>query len=413
MMHALIVSCVFPPEPVVSAQTSAQIAEALVLGGHTVTVVTTFPNRPAGKLFPGFSRRLWQRDVSASGIEIIRCFATLSPTSRLLSRLMENLTFGLSSGWHVLTMRRPDVIYANTWPIVATGILFLIAKLRRIPLVISIQDVYPEALIAQQRMSGDSLLARLMRRMDAAMARHSAHVIVISERFAEIYQKQRHVLPEKLSLIPNWIDGKHIDASITREQVRQHPNIAVEDFLLVYGGNIGAAAGVETIIEAMQLLEDVPNVKLLVAGSGSRLAACQQLAQIMSTQSIVFHSPWAAEETSEILRAADVLMLPTQHQQSLVSVPSKLLSYMLAERPVLATAASNSDLADLVHRAQCGWVVEPGRPDLLAMQIKEIMRLDPAERQQRGCNGRAYVLQHFTKDTCLPKVLRILEDIAQ
>ena len=409
-MHVCIISAVYPPEPVVSAQTSAQIAESLAEANHIVTVITNFPNRPAGKLFPGYIRRFVQRELSPSGIRLLRCFSTLSPKSRIASRLLENLSFGLTSAWQVLTMPRPDVIYANTWPIIAMGILSIIARLRRIPLVISVQDIYPEALIAQGRIQRNGVLARLMRWLDGMIARNSAHVIVISDGFAEIYREQRRVPAERLSLIPNWIDSNQIDINVTGQEYRRSIGIADQDFLMVYGGNVGVAAGVETVIESMRLLANEPHIRLLVAGSGSQLATCQKSAQQIPGQ-VLFHSPWVAEETSEVLRAADVLVLPTQREQSLVSVPSKLLSYMLAGRPVLATAVPGSDLAATIEAAGCGWIVEPESPQALAVAIREVVALPTDERARYGQVGQEYARSHFTRSVCLPKIIELLERV--
>jgi colanic acid biosynthesis glycosyl transferase WcaI len=263
------------------------------------------------------------------------------------------------------------------------------------------------------RIRENSFLARLMRWIDGIIARHSNHVIVISDHFAEIYRDQRRVPTHRLSLVPNWIDNNLIDVNISRQQFRQRQSIGEQKFLLVYGGNIGVAAGVEMVIEAFRFLTDQQDVQLLVAGAGSQLAACQALANTMTGQPVLFHSPWAAEETSEVLRAADILVLPTHKEQSLASVPSKLLSYMLSGRPVLATAIPGSDLANLVERSQCGWVVEPDRPDRLAETIREIMHLGAAELEDRGEKGRQFVLTHFSKDVCLPKVIQILEEAAK
>ena len=165
-MRCLIVSCVYPPEPVVSAHTSAQVAEMMAHLGYSVSVVTNFPNRPAGNLFPGFSRKLVQREQARKEIEIVRCFSTLSGKSRLLSRIAENLSFGLTAGWQALTLERPDVIYANTWPIFSTGILVFVAWLRRVPVVMSVQDLYPESLIVQGRIRESGLVARVLRWID-------------------------------------------------------------------------------------------------------------------------------------------------------------------------------------------------------------------------------------------------------
>ena len=135
-MRVLIVSPLFPPEPVVSSQTSAQIAHSLIERGHDVTVITAFPSRPAGKLFPGYSRRLFQR-TQESGFTLIRCFTFLSSKSSMVSRFLENISFGLTSGLSVLTAQKADVIYANTWPIFASGILSAVSRLRHIPMVIN------------------------------------------------------------------------------------------------------------------------------------------------------------------------------------------------------------------------------------------------------------------------------------
>ncbi len=409
--RAVVVSCVYPPEPVVSAQTSAQVAEGLQSAGFDVTVVTSFPNRPAGKLYPGISRRFVQREKLTSTIEIVRCFSTLSPESRTVSRFLENLSFGLSSGWQVLTMPKPIVIYANTWPIVATGLLCLIANARHIPLVISVQDVYPEAMFAQQRTSQNSIISKLMYWIDGIIARYSTHVIVISERFANIYLGQRKVNPDRLSMIPNWIDSNRLTGSLSGQDYRTKQGIGDSEFLLVYGGNIGVAAGVKVLIESMHLLADETGIRLLVAGSGSQLASCQHAAQAHANR-IRFHSPWDISSDPEVLLAADLLVLPTLGEQSMASVPSKLLSYMLSGRPVLATALPQSDLADLIERSGCGWVVEPDRPDLLAAKVQAIRQLGSDELNRRGQAGRTYVLQHLTKEVCLPQVIKIIESSA-
>lgn len=119
MMRALIVSCVFPPEPIVSARTSNQVAQELASQQCYVEVITSFPSRPAGRLYHGYKRRLYVTELSSDRYQITRCFSILSPESTTVSRFLETVHFGLTSGWAVLTRKRPDVIYANTWPVFA------------------------------------------------------------------------------------------------------------------------------------------------------------------------------------------------------------------------------------------------------------------------------------------------------
>jgi len=412
-MRILIVSCVFPPEPVISSQTSAQVAHALADGGHDITVITAFPSRPAGKLYQGHPRRLFQRSQE-SGFALIRCFTFLSPESWLVSRFLENIAFGVTSGLATLSVRRPDVIYANTWPIFAAGILSLVSRLRHIPMVISIQDVYPESLVTQKRIQADSWLARFIRRIDRWIVKGCQSVIAISESFARIYRNDREVIPERLYIVPNWSDSKSVTPDDDRgTEFRNTRGIPQDAFVVLYGGNIGVAAGVETVIEAIRYLRDMTNLYLVIAGEGSSLSICQALAREIDSRRILFHAPWLKEETSPVLSAANVLILPTRGGQSLVSVPSKLVSYMLAARPVIALALPGSDLSKLVkEQSRCGWVVEPDKPEQLADKIKTVAMMSPNDLILYGQAGRDFALENFTGDVCLPRIVHILETIA-
>jgi len=410
-MYALIVSAVFPPEPVVSAQTSAQIVDALVRRQHQVTVIAPFPSKPAGKLYPGYRRRLFQREGAPQGFDVIRCFSTLAPESRLRTRLVENLTFGMTSSWAVLRAKRPDVIYANSWPIIATGLLALTARLYKIPLVISVQDVYPESIISQQRAQANGWPVRLMRRMDTAIARSCHAIIVIADRFACLYRNDRRVPSERVHCIPNWIDSQSVVVDDPRAaQFRERLGIPPQAVVVAYGGNVGMAAGVETVVESFSGQKDTNDLYLVIAGEGSQLTACQMLAVKTNNPRIKFYTPWPKDETSMLLSAADVLILPTRGQQSLASVPSKLITYMLAARPVIALALRGSDVAEVIGQSGCGWLVEPDQPAQLAAKLREVMSLPTEERAKRGQAGRDYALKHFTQETCVPEIIQIIEN---
>jgi colanic acid biosynthesis glycosyl transferase WcaI len=353
---------------------------------------------------------LFGRTVTETGWVLLRCWSIPSSQSTLTSRLLENVSFGLTAALCALFTPRPDVIYANTWPILAAGLLVLLSKLRHVPVVMSIQDLYPESLIVQRRLRQDSLLVRAMRWLDGQVVRGCAAVVVISERFAEVYREERQMASRRLHVIPNWADRDLIDVGDSGASFRAQQQIPEGVFLVVYGGNIGQAAGVETVIQALGDAR-VRHERLcfVAAGEGSRLERCRLLAAKLPGDRVRFHSPWPLEDTSRVLRAADVLVLPTQGQQSLASVPSKLISYLLAARPVIALAQPESDVANVVKQAGCGWVVPPERPDLLAQRIRNVMDLDPHLLDRLGQAGRSYALVHFTREACLPRLIHVLE----
>jgi colanic acid biosynthesis glycosyl transferase WcaI len=167
-----------------------------------VTVLAPFPKRPAGRVYPGYRRSVFVQEKGNS--RVLRCFGTLSRSSGLASRLAENLSFGLTSTLALLFVWKPDVVDANSWPVLATGLVVAAARLRRTPVVVSIQDLYPESFLAQRRLSDTHVIVRLLRAIAERIARSSRFIVVISDRFAEIYRRTRGVGDRWLRVIPNW-----------------------------------------------------------------------------------------------------------------------------------------------------------------------------------------------------------------
>lgn len=412
MSKIAIITAVFPPEPVVSAKTSYSVALGLTQKNHTVRVITNFPNRPAGKLFSGYKRALYSSETTHDGFRLTRCFSSLSKESSMLSRWLENISFGVTSMLALLFSARADVVYSNSWPIFASGFTALACKIRHIPLILSIQDMYPESLLTQGRLTSDHWVYRILFAIDRWIARQANGMIVLSADFARSYAQSRQLDPARLHVIPNWVDQDSITL-MEKCVYRQEVGISADALVLVYGGNIGKAAGVDSLIDAMGQLHPHREVILLIAGSGSQLEVCQKKAAQTPHARILFHSPWNSDDTSKVLAAADILILPTQGTQSLASVPSKLLSYLLAARPVLAVVLPQSDTAQAITDAGCGWVTLPDDIVSLTQKIEEVIQLPPETLACMGIAGREYALNHFTTEKLLPKVIQTMEKAAQ
>lgn len=411
-MRALLVSCVFPPESVTSASTSYSLARYLKGKGHDVTVLTSYPSRPGGRIFRGFCRRIYSLDRSFCDLKVVRCFTTNSRRSTLLSRFFENLSFGLFAGLAALCVTRPDVFYVNAWPIFASGIITLIARLRGVAVILSIQDVYPESLVSLGRLPSKSRVSHALRFIDTLVARQARTLVAVSQRIASIYLTDRGIPEGHMRVIPNWNEVPALPDIDLSERYRAGAGIPQDAFLFLFAGNVAAASGIEAVIPIFASEAARSRARLLIAGSGGALAACQDRARALDIDAVTFGGKFAVAETSVILRAANVLLLPTLNDQSLVSMPSKLVSYMLSARPILAVARANSDLAQVIQEAGCGWVVDTNAPEALARQIRAIVSMERSLLVQMGALGREYALREFTSEACLPKLVDVLEGAA-
>jgi glycosyltransferase involved in cell wall biosynthesis len=332
----------------------------------------------------------------------------------MINRFAENISFGITSGLRLLFMKRPDVVYSNSWAIFATGIISLVARVRCIPLVLSVQDVYPESLESQGRVGKRRLSYRLLRKCDQAILHSARAIVVISEGFRKLFTNDRGVPPERLHVIPNWGREEVMPSDPQKAlELRHKLGLPAGAFVTVYAGNVGVASNAEMLVDVFAGLKSETRIYLVLAGDGSRLNLCREKIAQHCLDRVVIHSPWKPEETMPILQMADVLLLPTKAEQSLLSIPSKLISYFLSARPVVAAVLPDSDTAMAVRDNGAGWVVEPESVGAMKEAIVAALSTPRQTLDRMGLAGRTYALENLTRRANLPRVLQVVENAAR
>ncbi|MFH0939738.1 MAG: glycosyltransferase family 4 protein [Planctomycetota bacterium] len=410
-MRVIVVSCVFPPEPMTSATTSADVAVGLSRAGHEVTVIAPFPSRPAGILYNGFRRSFRKVCVEPEGYRLLRTFSTISARSVVSSRFLENISFGICAAVNSAAVRA-DVVYLNTWPVFASGLFALQAAVRRLPLVVSVQDIYPEAIIEQGKLSANSIAVAALRRIDQWVAHRATKLVTISENFAEFYRSHRGVPKEKIEVVPNWMNDDVIVPGPRNGSFRQRMNIAESAFVVMYVGNVGATADIANSIEAAALISNERQIVFVIAGDGALRSMYEESVRQRGLDNIKFVYPLPQQEFCDVQAAADVMLLPMRKGGAFASVPSKLVAYMLSGRPVLAAVDSQSDTARFIRDADCGQIVSPENPTELVAAIRKFSSRR-GDLEMMGLRARAYAQQHFTVRACVPKLVKIIETAAR
>jgi len=402
-VKVIIASCVFPPEPIVSASTSYDLALHFFSKGDEVQVVCPKP-----------SRNLSDEKAPDFPFSVDRIFSVASKGSGFFSRFIENISFGLALFFYILRQKNIDAIYGNVWPIFASGLLVLASKIKHFKIIVSVQDLYPESLIAQGRISKEGVIAKFLVILDRWIAENCHHIIVISEGFKGAYISGRFVDASKVTVVKNWVKDETVDV-LSQTDARKgligktDVTLQKDEILCVYGGNIGSASGLEEFIEYIESIDI--KVKFLFAGNGTHVERLKNnVAKKGIEDRVAFLSPWPKDMTASVLCSADILLLPTTMGQEFASVPSKLITYMLSSRPVLLIADSKSESAKEVLRAECGFIVEERTPMSVADSLNDFSKLDDKQRREMGAKARGYAQRNYSFDGAVTQISRLLEN---
>lgn len=412
-LRIAIVNAVYPPEPVASAHIGRDLARRLAGDGARVTVLCPFPTRPMGVEFPGYTGHRVARVDLEDGVEVVRLPSFTAPGPGLAGRLRENLSFG-SQACRYLAREVPqaDVIYANPWPLFSQAMIARHCARRGIPLVLHVQDVYPEALRSKLPVlvQGGAFLA--LTALDRWSLRRATRVVVISENMRRTCVDNRGLVPERVVTIPNWVDERLFASLPSRAEACARYGLPEEKFTFLYLGNIGPVAGVDLLIAAFRAAR-LPQAQLVIAGDGSAKAACVEMAKDLGVESARFISSPDVENVPLRQSLGHAFLLPLRKGAAMSSIPSKLASYLLSGRPILASVDDGSDTARCIREAKCGWVGEPEDVGWLARQMAEAAALPADTLARMGANGREYGLKHFSRAQGVEQLASVVREAAR
>ena len=385
-MRVLIVSQYFWPE---NFQING-LVKTLSGKGVEVEVLTGKPNYPRGKIFSGY--RAWgcQRE-SYQGVEINRIplISRGSGGWRLGLNYLSFVVSGLLFAPWILRKKDFDVIfiYAPSPILQAIPAIFL-GWLRRCPVVLWIQDLWPESLSATGYVRNRHIIA-VIRQVVRFIYRHIDLLLVPSRAFQVPVCALASGTP--IVYYPN-----SVDESFAARAAQEAPPVPGLDagFSVMFAGNIGAAQAVEVIVAAALLLKKHSDIHFVVLGEGSRWAWMKQEVQRCELNNLHLPGRFPIELMPNLMQKASALLVTLADQEIFkATVPSKVQAYLAVGRPILACL--NGEGADLVTNAGAGLSIPAENAQALAEAILCLYRMPPLEREAMGARGRLYYYQNF------------------
>ncbi len=273
-MHILFLSDNFPPEVNAPASRTHEHCRQWVQAGERVTVITCAPNFPKGEVFGGYRNRLWQQET-VDGIRVIRVWSYITANEGFLRRVLDYMSYMLMAFIASLFVRRVDVV-VGTSPQFFTAVAgWAVGAVKRVPFVFELRDLWPESIKAVGAMK-DSAVLRALERLELFLYRRAARIVSVTHSFRDTLMR-RGIDGAKIDVVTNGVD-------IGRFSPRER-DAALEAelgfggcFVAGYIGTHGLAHALETLLEAMQILQADPSgadIRLLMLGDGARKEALQ------------------------------------------------------------------------------------------------------------------------------------------
>ena len=390
MPHILVFNRSYPPDLGATGQLLAELCEDLAAShALTVTVVAGRPTvtleaEPAAKGGHVVSRE------SRAGVTVLRVAGTRLGKARFAGRLANYLSYCAVAPIAPAWARRPDVVLSLTDPPLVGLIALAWARRWRVPFVFLCQDVFPEVAAVLE----DFQSARVNRALDGLnrlLLRRAAAVVAIGETMAA-HLVRKGADPTRVTVIHNWADRGRIRPREKSNAFAVAHGLA-DRFVVLHSGNLGLSQGLETLVQAAGLLQDLPDLTLVFQGDGVKRQALAAEVERLRLRNVRFLPYAPKDRLAEAFAAADVQVVSLRRGLAGFIVPSKLYGILASARPYVAAVEQASEVALLTERYGSGLVVPPGEPDALAKAIRRLYEDRPL-RDELGARGLEAAARH-------------------
>lgn len=405
--HILFLTDNFPPEVNAPASRTFEHCREWVRQGYRVTVITSNPNFPEGRLHTGYRNRLWRSETMA-GIRVIRVWTYIAPNAGVALRVFDFLTYMVTATIAGLFVRGVHLVVGTSPHLFVTTAAMILGWLKRVPYVFELRDLWPESIKTVGAIKQGRVIS-LLEHLELFLYRRAALVIAVTRSFkADLVR--RGIPAEKIRVITNGADLQRFGPGPFPAQLAR--SLGLEGrFVAGYIGTHGVAHGLTTVLDAAEMIRGEPggeDVVFLLVGEGAERAALRRDAEQRGLANVRFLDPVSKDAVVDYWRLLDVAIIHVRrHDLFETVIPSKTFEAMAVGTPILHGVRGES--AEIVRHAEAGVTFEPEDASALVELVLRMKR-DTALRAQLGRNGAAAAAD-YDRGNLARAMLKHLEEV--
>lgn len=402
-MRILFLADNYPPETNAAASRVHERARYWVAWGHDVTVLTSAPNFPEGKVYAGYSNR-WLHKETLDGVKVIRVKTLIAPNNGVKMRILDFMSFMVSATGFGTFMKRPDVVVATSPQFFCAVAGRALSGLKRVPFVFELSDLWPASIRAVGAMKSERVL-KLIEKLELKLYRDATSIVALTNAFKEDLTS-RGITANKISVIPNGVDACHTEERPYDFELAQALGLK-DKFVVGYIGTHGLAHGLLNVIDAADLLREDDRIRFLFVGAGAQRDELMREAKQRNLTNVVFLPNKPKSEIGDFWRLVDVSLVHLKADPLFSTVlPSKIFESMAYGLPIIY-CGPRGEAEELIQTERAGVCAAAGDSRDLASQVMRLIE-DPILREKLAAHSKDAASRH-TRERQAADMIAILE----
>lgn len=292
-----------------------------------------------------------------------------------------------------------DLVLYATPPITLCNVIKYIKKRDNAKTYLMLKDIFPQNAVDLGMFSKKSIFYKYFRNKEINLYKMSDRIGCMSPKNVEyLLEHNSYIDKKKVEVCPNSIKirEKNKFNPELRKKYREKYNIPEEAKVFVYGGNLGKPQGVDFIVECLKKCSDIDNCYFVICGTGTDYYQLDNYVKLEKPKHVILINGLSKEEYNEFLNIGDVGLIFLDYRFTIPNFPSRILSYMEKEMPILACTDPNTDVGDIIEDNGFGWKCYSNNSIELKKEIDNIKLIDKKELKEYGSNSIKYLNDNYS-----------------
>ena len=394
-MKILIISHHFWPEQFIIND----VVDLLKRKKNKINILTTKPNYPKGKFYDGYN--FFNKTFDKyNGLSLIRCPVIPRYKASNLNLIINYFSYIFFSSIFLLTLffKKYDYIFVyQTSPVTSAIPAILISKFKKIPLIIWVQDLWPETLKGTSHIKS-KLIYKIIQSVSDKIYRSAD--ILFAQSKSMTAQLQKKYKKNSTFYLPNLIQKtiKPIKSGKFRKKLNLEKSINI-----MFAGNLGDAQNLELIVNLSKKYQN-KNIKFLIVGAGSKYEFLIKLKKKNKLENLLLFGHQNIKKMPLYFSLADFMLLTLKNKKIFsITVPNKLIAYMAASKPIISFI--KGETSEIIKDANCGYYIQNYSFNSICKIMDKVLKIKKTNLKKWSLNSNKYYKNNYTQEIFYKKLI--------